>query len=116
MLWSHEQLVPWFNESTNLERELYARPDGIVQTLLANRSSFALCTVVDNERTIKFIRDCVDKHGYHPILVGIHVAENIGLTRLIERNNSTGRFMPSCLIQHRSTALQAMFGIAAQCV
>ena len=57
---------------------LYSEPDGVVQTLLSQRCHFVLPTVMDSGRTVSFMRNCVEKHGYRVHIVGVHVAESTG--------------------------------------
>ena len=106
---SYEGLVPWLMEGTNLEWELYSRPDGVVQSLLRNRFNFVLATVMDTEGTLKFLQDCVFKHHYRPYLIGVHVTTDTALARASHRGRISGRFTPASIILGRDKAVKSVF-------
>ena len=114
VLLSFKELVPWFNDGTDVETLLYSSPDGVVQTLLAQRRHFVLATVADSERTLTFLRHCVEIHGYRPVLIGVHVEEDTAKQRSASRAKSVGRFLPQYLIEGRSGAIQSAFSSAAR--
>ena len=112
---SYDDIVPWLMEETNIERNFYSKSDGVVQSLLREGCNFVLPTVMDNERTLEFLKACVHKFKYRPILIGVQVQTETALTRASIRNNS-GRFTPFSVIEGREQDIKASFAIAARFV
>lgn len=110
---SFQDLVGWLMRGGHIEKMIYKKADGVVHTLLQEKLDFVLCGVIDSESTLKFMQTCVRKIGYHPHLVGVHVAEETSLERAKQRAEKTGRRTPLELIQGRTAGIRRLFGIAA---
>lgn len=108
-LQSYMEIVPWFNKGSNIEFELYSNKEGLVPTLREARCNFLLATVMDNPRTLKFLKQCVLRDGYDPILIGVHTSTKTSLSRARERNSRTGRYTPPELIEGREGGIQSSF-------
>ena len=86
----YEDLIPWFNETSNAEEMLYKDSDGLVQTMLRKKLSFVL--PVHSKDTVAFVKYVQDEFGYDTILISLKIDLKTALKRAGLRANQTGRY------------------------
>lgn len=93
-----EDGVAWFMEGSQFEDAVFRRPEGLMQTIFANKCSFVQPVTINSESKVGWIKFVIEQ-GYIAHFVLVHVPLGVSITRATSRAYRTGRWCPPSFVE-----------------